>query len=60
MVHAQIGSSNTNRSNPFHGIGFGSATAITTTNTMAATVISAGSSALRLQHAVMVNMNWPM
>lgn len=53
-----IGSSNSNLSNPFHAIGFGSATAITTNAAMNATVISAGSTALRVPFGVMVNMPW--
>ena len=46
---------NSTLSNPFHGIGFGSATAITTNATMPATVISAGGS-LQMQHGMIVNM----
>jgi hypothetical protein len=46
---------NSTLSNPFHGIGFGSASAITTNATMPATAISAGGS-LQMQHGVMVNM----
>lgn len=53
-----IGSSNSNLSNPFHGIGFGSASAITTNAVMDGTVISAGSSALRVPFGVIVNMPW--